>query len=156
MAYKAGKKRADGSKYLIGVVAVALIITLAAGWLTITQAASSITKSDIKNNLVSLNSHAAESRLIADQYVKQRATANYTAVSARKLMVAVSDISQNLKNQQSASDVAGTVQRTINYADDLSTYLAQLSLLPDKDQTQQLDAQIHKVALQIKNLDESQ
>lgn len=156
MAYKAGKKRADGSKYLIGAVVLALAISLAAGWLSVTQKVSSVTKSDIKNNLVSLNSYAAESKLLSDQYVRQRATANYTAVSARKLLVAVSDISQNLKNEQSAPDVAGTVQKTINYADDLSTYLAQLSLPPDKGQARQLDGQIHQVAQQIKSLDESQ
>lgn len=155
MAYKAGRSRAAGVNYIIGAVVLGLIITVLAGWLTVSQTSSSITKSDLDNNLVSLNSYAAESRLLADQYVKARATSNYTVISARKLMVAVSDLSQNLKNEQSAPDVAGTVQKTINYADVLSTYLAQLSMSPDKGQARQLDSKIHEVAQQIKSLDES-
>lgn len=156
MAYKAGKRRAAGSKLLMGVVALSLIITLAAGWFSASQTASSITKSDIDNSLVSLNSYAAETAYLSDQYAKQRSTANYTEVSSLKLKFAVSELSRQLQDEESAPDVAPTVQKTINYADDLSKYLAQLSRLPDNGPANDLNGKIHDLAQRINDLEESQ
>jgi hypothetical protein len=156
MAYKSGKDRADGSRFFIGAVILGLIVTLAAGWFAAGRTASSITKSDIDNSLVSLNSYAAEAGYLSDQYDKQRPTANYTKVSALKLKFAVSELARQLQDEQSAPDVAGTVQKTINYADDLSRYLAKLSMLPDSGQAKDLNGRIHKLAQQINVLEESQ
>jgi K+-transporting ATPase c subunit len=150
MAYRVGSETESLAKLFIAGVALALVITLLGGWFAASQTVSSVDQGDLGKNIESLGSYATEGSFLADQYVKQRPTANYTSVSALKLRVAVSDLAQQLQGEQSDPSIAGKVQKTINYADELSKYLAQLSLSPQSRQANYLNDQIHKLQGQIK------
>jgi hypothetical protein len=156
MAYQVGSQTEATAKLFTVTVVIGLVIALLGGWLAASQPVASISQDDLTKNLESLSSYAAEGSFLSDQYIKQRSTANFTAVSALKLQVAVSDLAQQLQDEQSASDVTGSVQKTINYADELSKDLAQLSLLPQNGESRHLNSQLHTLQDQIKSMADDQ
>lgn len=118
------------SKIGLSLVAAALLSTLLGGWIAASQPVADIDQSKLTNYQESLQSYAAESLLLAQQYKAQRPTAAYTEVSFKKLFQATTDVADSLQAQQPKSGLDKAVKQTGDQANNLADVLAKLSKLP--------------------------
>jgi hypothetical protein len=126
------------SKAGLYTVAIALVVTILAGWFTSSQKVAALNGAKLQSYQQSLHSYAAESELLAYQAQHGRAPANFTRESAQKLYEAVSDVRANLQLETPEAGVAGQVKRTQKQASELTDALAQLVRSPDAQQLGQL------------------
>jgi hypothetical protein len=128
------------------IVAVALIITVALGWIFSSQPVSSLDKSKLGTLIDNLHSYASESAYLAGQYKEHRATDNYTEVSATKLHGAVSDLSDQIEESTVDPSIKDQAQDLSDKAAGLDEALSELIQLPDSGKAARILDQINQIA----------
>jgi hypothetical protein len=128
------------------IVAVALIITVALGWIFSSQPVSSLDKSKLGTLIDSLHSYASESAYLAGQYKEQRATDNYVEVSATKLHSAVSDLSDQIEESTVDPSIKDQAKDLGDKTSDLDEALSELIQLPGSDKAAQILDEINQIA----------
>jgi hypothetical protein len=126
-------------------VAVALIITILAGWFASSQPVSSLDKNKLGTLIDNLHSYAAESAYLAGEYKEHRATNNYIEVSATRLHGAVSDLSDQIEETSIDPSIKDQAQDLSNKASDLDEALSELIQLPSSDKAGQVLDQINQI-----------
>jgi hypothetical protein len=131
--------------YLLAVIAVALLITVLAGWFASSQPASALDQDKLEKIAEDLHSYASESYIVASQYKQHRSSDNFTEVSATRLHDAVSKISDQIDEQQIEPSAKGQAKEASEYANDLEDALSDLLKLPGDKQAAQILDSLNKV-----------
>lgn len=134
------------------LVAIALVVTVAAGWLAISNPVSAIDNEQYKNLNNGLESYAQESLILSNEYKDHRATSNYVEQSAVNLHKAVSDLSDQLQEQPVKSTVSGQVNQLEDQATELEDNLSDLSRLPNDQKAAQINQQIRQIVQKVQDL----
>jgi hypothetical protein len=134
------------AKFGLITVAVALIITVLAGWFAASQPVSSLDKNKLGTLTDSLHSYASESAYLAGQYEEHRATDNFVEVSATKLHGAVADLSDQIEESTIDPPIKDQAQDLSDKASDLDKALSELIQLPASDKAAQILDQINQIA----------
>jgi hypothetical protein len=131
--------------YALAVVAAALLITVAGGWIFSSQTVSSLDKNKLGTLITDLHSYAAESAYLAGQYKNHKATNNFIEVSATKMHSAVSSLSDQIEESSIDPSIKDQAQDLSNKASDLDEALSELIQLPSNDKASQILDQINQI-----------
>jgi hypothetical protein len=136
----------------ITLIAVALVITILAGWYASSRSVSALGESSFSRIQDSLSSYAAESQLLASEYRDHRAPNNFVKISANKLHDAVNTLADGAEEQDVEPAVAQKSQQLTNQANKLGQALSELSRLPRSHRAARLDQAIKKVRSEVSQL----